>query len=206
MLFKELGEYTLPKLGIDEKQRMGNNPEYIGEPMQWYAMSVPYNRVLKVKDMLDSERIECFVPMRYEVRTVRGHKTRLYVPAVSNLLFVHTTDSRLKMFKQTTTFLQYLVRRVDGVSRKIVVPDAQMEQFIRVSRTDDDRLVYLKPEEINLSKGTRVRILGGVFDGVEGLFVRVKGKRNRRVVVLIDHVSAIAVSEVSPDLIEILDD
>ena len=81
-----------------------------------------------------------------------------------------------------------------------------MEQFMRVSRTDDDRLVYLKPEEINLSKGTRVRILGGVFDGVEGLFVRVKGKRNRRVVVLIDHVSAIAVSEVSPDLIEILDD
>lgn len=135
-----------------------------------------------------------------------GKKVRLYVPAVSNLLFVHTTDSRLRLFKQTTTFLQYLVRRVDGVSRKIIVPDAQMEQFMRVSRTDDDRLVYLKPEEINLSKGTRVRILGGVFDGVEGLFVRVKGKRNRRVVVLIDHVSAIAVSEVSPDLIEILDD
>lgn len=206
MLFKELEEHTLPKLGIDEKQRMGNNPEYIGEPMQWYAMSVPYNRVLKVKGMLDEAQMECFVPMRYEVRTVRGRKVRQYIPAISNLLFVHTTDSRLKMFKQTTTFLQYLVRRVDGVSRKIVVPDAQMEQFIRVSRTDDDRLVYLKPEEINLSKGTRVRILGGVFDGVEGLFVRVKGKRNRRVVVLIDHVSAIAVSEVSPDLIEILDD
>ena len=182
----------------------GGSPE-AGEPVCWYAMSVPYNRVLKVKDMLDSERIECFVPMRYEVRTVRGHKTRLYVPAVSNLLFVHTTDSRLKMFKQTTTFLQYLVRRVDGVSRKIVVPDAQMEQFIRVSRTGDDGLVYLKPEEINLDKGTRVRILGGVFDGVEGLFLKVKGRRSRRVVGLVDHVSAVAVSEVSPDLIEVLD-
>lgn len=205
MLFKELGEYTLPKLGIDEKQRMGNNPEYIGEPMQWYAMSVPYNRVLKVKGMLDEAQMECFVPMRYEVRTVRGKKVRLYVPAVSNLLFVHTTDSRLRLFKQTTAFLQYLVRRVDGVSRKIIVPDAQMEQFMRVSRTDDERLTYLKPEEINLSKGTRVRILGGAFDGVEGIFVKVKGKRNRRVVVLIDYVSAIAVSEISPDLIEVLD-
>lgn len=187
------------------KNRWENSAEHIGEPVCWYAMSVPYNRVLKVKDMLDSERIECFVPMRYEVRTVRGHKTRLYVPAVSNLLFVHTTDSRLKMFKQTTTFLQYLVRRVDGVSRKIVVPDAQMEQFIRVSRTGDDGLVYLKPEEINLGKGTRVRILGGAFDGVEGLFLKVKGRRSRRVVVLVDHVSAVAVSEVSPDLIEVLD-
>lgn len=80
-----------------------------------------------------------------------------------------------------------------------------MEQFIRVSRTGDDGLVYLKPEEINLGKGTRVRILGGAFDGVEGLFLKVKGRRSRRVVVLVDHVSAVAVSEVSPDLIEVLD-
>lgn len=75
---------------------------------------------------------------------------------------------------------------------------------MRVCRTNDEHLIYLKPEEINLSKGTRVRILGGIFNGVEGIFVKVKGKRNRRVVVLIDHVSAIAVSEVSPDLIEII--
>lgn len=176
----------------------------VEEPMRWYAMSVPYNRVLRVKSMLDEKQISCFVPMRYEVRTVRGRKMRLYVPAVSNLIFVHTTDSCLKLFKQTTTFLQYLVYKVDGVSHKIIVPDAQMEQFMRVCRTNDEHLIYLKPEEINLSKGTRVRILGGIFNGVEGIFVKVKGKRNRRVVVLIDHVSAIAVSEVSPDLIEII--
>lgn len=174
------------------------------ESVHWYAMSVPYNRVLKVKNMLDEKQIPCFVPMRYEVRTVRGRKIRQYVPAISNLIFVHTTDTCLKLFKQTTTFLQYLVRKIDGVSQKIIVPDVQMEQFMRVCRTNDEQLIYLKPEEINLSKGTRVRILGGVFNGVEGIFVKVKGKRNRRVVVLIDHVSAIAVSEVSPDLIEII--
>lgn len=133
----------------------------VEEPMHWYAMSVPYNRVLRVKSMLDEKQISCFVPMRYEVRTVRGRKMRLYVPAVSNLIFVHTTDSCLKLFKQTTTFLQYLVYKVDGVSHKIIVPDAQMEQFMRVCRTNDEHLIYLKPEEINLSKGTRVRILGG---------------------------------------------
>ena len=44
----------------------------VEEPMRWYAMSVPYNRVLKVKNMLDEKRIVCFVPMRHEVRTIRG--------------------------------------------------------------------------------------------------------------------------------------
>lgn len=190
---------------MKRQERIDSVEQIISEPLYWFAMSVPYNRALKVKAMLESERIECFIPMRYEVRTVKGRKTRLYVPAVSNLLFVHTTDSRLKIFKQTTTFLQYLMCRIDGVSRKIIVPDAQMEQFIRVSRSDDDGLVYLKPEEVNLKKGTRVRILGGAFDGVEGVFLKIKGKRSRRVVVLIDNVSAVAVSEVSPDLIEVLD-
>lgn len=175
-----------------------------GELKCWYAMSVPYNRVLKVKNMLDEKHIECFVPMRYEVREVKGHKVRLYVPAISNLIFVHTTDEILKLFKQSTTLLQYLVYKRDGVAHKIIVPDAQMQQFIRVCNTNDEQLIYLRPDEINLSRGTRVRILGGTFNGVEGVFVKVKGKRNRRVVVLIDHVSAIAVSEVSPDLIEIV--
>lgn len=191
------------KGGVDMDRNIGTVESI--EPICWYAMSVPYNRVLKVKSMLDEAQIECFVPMRYEVRTIQGRKIRQYVPAISNLIFVHTTDSRLKLFKQTTTYLQYLVRSVDGISRKIIVPDFQMEQFIRVCHNDEGRLLFLKPEEINLSKGTRVRILGGVFNGVEGVFVKVKGKRNRRVVVLIDHVSAIAVSEVSPDLIEVLD-
>lgn len=174
------------------------------EEVHWYAMSVPYNRVLKAKDLLDAKQIECFVPMCYKVQTVKGRKTRVHVPAISNLIFVHTTDSLLKAFKQTTPLLQYLVWTADGTSHKIIVPDRQMAQFIRVCQSHDEELLFLKPEEINLAKGTRVRILGGSFDGVEGIFVRVKGHRNRRVVVLIDHVSAVAVSEVSPDLIEII--
>ena len=59
--------------------------------------------------------------------------------------------------------------------------------------------------EINIEKGTKVRIHGGSFDGTEGVFVKIKGKRNRRVVVLIEGLAAIAINaEISPDLIEII--
>lgn len=174
------------------------------EPVYWFAMSVPYNRVLKVKNILDQNNIECFVPMRYELRIVKGQEVQLYVPAISNLIFVHTTSSKLKLFKQSVTFLQYLVRKVDGISQKIIVPDKQMEQFIRVCSTNDKQLVFINPGEINLSKGIRVRIHGGAFNGVEGILVKVKGRRSRCVVVVIEHVSAIVVSEISQEMIEII--
>ena len=68
---------------------------------------------------------------------------------------------------------------------KIIVPDGQMRDFIAVAGTYDEHLLFFKPEEINPAKGTRVRIIGGDFAGYEGIFIKVKGARDRRVVICI---------------------
>ena len=47
-----------------------------------------------------------------------------------------------------------------------------------------------------------MRITGGPFEGQEGVFVKVKGARDRRVVVQIQGVIAVAMATVNPDLIE----
>ena len=49
-----------------------------------------------------------------------------------------------------------------------------------------------------------MRIIGGAFNNVEGIFVKVKGVRSRRVVLLVEGVTAVALTEVSPDLLEVL--
>lgn len=174
------------------------------ESMHWFAMSAPYHREIKVKEMLDKEKIESFIPMRQAVRTVKGKKEKILLPAVSNLIFVHATESQLRSFKKCTSYLQYLTWTVDGVVQKIIVPDCQMNQFMAVCNTYDKRLIYLKPEEINLSKGVHVRIHGGIFDKVEGIFVKVKGARSKRVVVMLQNTMAVATAEVHPDLLEVL--
>lgn len=176
------------------------------EPMHWFAMSAPFRREIKVKEMLEKEKMECFIPMRQDIRTVKGKKEVVSVPAVSNLIFVHTTDSRLKWFKTYTTYLQYLTWTIDGISHKIIIPDYQMNQFMAVCNTHDKKLIFLKPYEVNLSKGVHVRIHGGTFDNVEGIFVKVKGARSKRVVVLLPNTMAVATAEVHPDLLEILSD
>ena len=69
----------------------------------------------------------------------------------------------------------------------------------------NEKITYLRPEEVNIKKGTRVRVHGGVFDGTEGHFVKLQGKRSRRVVLLIEGITAVALTEISTDFIEVLD-
>ena len=65
-------------------------------------------------------------------------------------------------------------------------------------------LSFFSPDEVNLRKGTKVRITGGDFAGQEGIFLKVKGARDRRVVIEIQGVIALAMATIHPDLIEVI--
>ena len=171
----------------------------------WYAMSAPYRNELKVQQAL-KERfgIEAYVPLRCEVVTRRGRKERRMTPAVSNLLFAHASRQALNEAKPFIPRMQFKTQVEEGRNRLIVIPDKQMQDFIRVSASEDEKKLYLLPEEVDIKKGTRVRIIGGPFDGVEGVFIKVKGARNRRLVVSIPGLLSVASAEVTPDLIEVV--
>lgn len=176
------------------------------EALQWFAMRVTYKRELSVKAQLDALSIETYIPMHYRLKTSRvGKRIRVLEPVVHNLIFVHTTKSFIQDFKTQVPHLQYMTCREDGKNVPIIVPDAQMKDFIAVTNNYDESLVYLKPEEVNVSKGARVRIHGGAFDGIEGLFVKIEGKRSKRVVVQIQNVISVAMATISSDFIEVLD-
>ena len=80
-----------------------------------------------------------------------------------------------------------------------------MESFIKVTGSLSEGILFFSPDEINLSKGVRVRIHGGQFDGLEGTFVKVKGARDKRVVVDISGVIVVATCTLKCDLVEVLD-
>ena len=80
------------------------------------------------------------------------------------------------------------------------IPDAQMRSFILVAGTYDEAVIYVEPEELKLVKGTKVRITGGVFEGAVGEFVRLR--HDRRVVVNIEGVMAVATTFIHSSLIE----
>ena len=163
-----------------------------------------YKAEKKAEETLSAAGIEHYVPKTYALRVYHGVKRRHLVPAIPSLVFVHASHDQLVDFKRGHNFLQFITGGRGADNEPMVVPDRQMADFIKVSNQYEVEKVYLKPEEVDLAKGTRVRILGGPFDGVEGLFLRVKGKRDKRLVVWVERVIATAV-DISPDLIQVIE-
>ena len=174
----------------------------IPEKIQWFAMRVTYRRELKAKENLDAEGIENYIPMRWSSRIRHGRKVRELVPVVRGLVFVRTVLSDIQRVKQKMPYLQYIVDHRSGT--KIVVPEDQMKLFIAVTGTYDDKLLWFGEDEVNLAAGTRVRIIAGEFEGYEGIFLKVKGARDKRVVIAIEGVIAVALATISPELIEVI--
>lgn len=176
------------------------------EPVQWFVMNA-YKSEKRAEDALTSEQgLEYFIPKRYEARKFQGKMKRVLVPVIPNLVFVHARYSEIENFKQKCPFLRYATRKIDGANRIMKVPDSQMESFINVAKHYDEELTFYSPDELDLKKGTRVRVIGGTFHGVEGVLLKVKGKRSKSVVISLKDVLAVSATEISPDLIEVLKD
>lgn len=174
-------------------------PETRYEEIEWFAMRVTYHWELEVQRLLDKRGVESYIPMKYEKSAKTGRK-RL-VPVIHNLIFVHTTASRIQELKSPACIPQLQYMMDQRLGRKITVPDKQMRLFIAVTGIYDESLRFFGPSEINFTKAQKVRITGGIFEGCEGVFVKVKGSRSKKVVVEIQGVISVALISVHPDLV-----
>lgn len=171
----------------------------------WFAMSAPFSKEVEAQVLLQRYNIESFVPLSYKIVTKKdGNKVRKLVPAIHNLIFVKTTRLIIQEVKQRISILQFLTKPENGRNVPIIIPERQMQQFITVCKSQNEDLTYLSPTEINLTKGTRIKIIGGPFDGVEGTFIKIKGYKKRRIVVSLLGIAAVATAEINPDYIQII--
>ena len=188
----------------------GRDTTMCGDPKSWFPMRVTYQREMKVKAELDRLGIENFVPMRYKVveRQNDGDTElrRVLVPAINNLIFVRSTQERLSELKRRNEVLEPLRYMMDHTVSKehaiMTVADREMENFMRVASRTDDSVMFLDDETIVGKEGKRVKIMGGVFEGVTGVIRRVK--RCKRVVVEIEGVASVAIAWVPAGVLKVI--
>ncbi len=178
---------------------INNNVEQEPEAKVWYAIRVTFNREMKVKDDLDLRGIESFIPMKYVMAIRRGRRVKKLVPSIHNLIFFHIEPSVMKEYKATTKLpIRYIMN--PATKRPVVVPEREMNNFIAVAGTYEEQLEYLTPQPGQFTRGDRVRILGGPFEGAEGVLKRVKG--DSRVVVSVEGLVAVVTTSIHPSLLE----
>lgn len=169
--------------------------------IRWFPLRVPYGRELKLKAFLDGRQIECFIPMMHTMVEKDGVRRKVILPAIRNLCFVRETRCHIDGLRVELAGRIAVHYIWDKATREpIVVPDKAMQDFIRISRTMDDDLVYLSDVTPKLREGQRVRVLAGPFQGVEGVVVRLH--KSRRVMVELPGMMAVATTYIRPELLE----
>ena len=183
----------------------GRDTTMCGDPISWFPMRVTYSRELKVKAELDRLAIENFLPMTYKLLdadTENPHRD--LVPAINNLIFIHSSKDWICNLKSTNAVLQPLRYMMDRTTQQphtiMTVPDAQMQNFMRVASKTDDSVMFLNDETVVGKEGKHVLITGGVFDGVTGVIRRVK--RCKRVVVELEGIASVAIAFVPSVLLK----
>jgi transcription antitermination factor NusG len=147
----------------------------------WYVLFATHGKAAKIGDYLKTVNIEYFFPVEHKEKRIKNSQLTKYVlqPLIGNLLFVKSSkeclDAHLQEVKLRFGIESSLYYRDLGSKEIIVVPETQMQNFISVAGCTKGNITYFSNEELNLTKGTKVRIIGGIFTGVEGIFMRIKG-------------------------------
>ena len=177
------------------------------ETAAWYVLRVTYQRELIAKRKLDELHIESFVPTRQVKCKLRNGRVSMQRRAlVHNYIFIHADRATIDNVKRfELPYLRYVMHNKDNVRQMMTVPEEQMHNFMLITGTEDERLMLLQPESVDIALGTRVRITGGLFAGAEGVLIKVAGARDRRVVVKIDGVAAVATPKIEKELLEIIE-
>lgn len=174
------------------------------ESVEWYAIRVTYCREMKLKDILNSRNIENYIPVQYKEVILNGKKKTVLQPVIRNLVFVRTSRKVLDAVKldiEGIIPIRYIYNK--ATKAPIVISEKEMRQFIAVSGMLDQQLIYVPLENCNLKRGERVRVLGGVFEGIEGEIVRIKN--DRRILVSISGFMGVATGFIHPSLLQKID-
>ena len=158
----------------------------------WYVLRVTYQREMAAAKRLEEMGIRHFVPTcRVKIRNEKGlaigWKTD---PLIHNYIFVFDTYENILLVKQgKLDYLRFVMAKnpSSGENEPQYVPDKQMDDFMKVVSTMGSKPV---DPNIDLRKGDRVRVLTGPFEGVEGVYIRMSKRHEKRVVVKIDGVAA----------------
>ncbi|MCL2652066.1 MAG: UpxY family transcription antiterminator [Candidatus Azobacteroides sp.] len=161
--------------------------------MNWYAAKVKHQTERKVKTWLDERAIENYIPFHSILIERKGRKFKSEKPIVPGLIFIRT-DYHIAYTLLFEAREKMLFLRNRENYQLLIVPDKQMQDFMFLLDLSESTL---RIENENLKRGDRVRVIKGIFAGIEGELVRIG--RHKKVVVRLEGLFSFAVPTYIPN-------
>lgn len=154
--------------------------------MGWWAVYTRYHHERAVSEMIAAKGLEVFLPLYKSVRHWKDREASLSTPLFPCYLFVREeADCRLPIL--TTPGVNMIVT-LGG--RSAMIPEGEIEALRKAVRGPGP----VEPHPY-LKCGERVRVIGGILSGVEGVLLR-KGNACR-LVISVDMLARSAAVEVN---------
>ena len=162
----------------------------LAEEARWYALTVRSRFEKKAHSDLTSRDLESFLPLIEEVHIWSDRKKKVWEPLFRGYLFVRTNLRNKLSILQTDG----VVRFVQLGTHPSPIPDNQIE-WIRIFTGHPVSVRH----EAYLSKGEKVRVTSGPFQGIEGVVVHSRGAM--RMVISLDAIAQSVSVEISPSMV-----
>lgn len=156
--------------------------------MHWFPMRVrnsSASRLKQLKNRLDSQKefqVETYIPEGF----IRVSNDKMdFAPLLLNYIFVHSTYTDLLQIKRNQEYFEYLRFVMHPTyddhfnvhDEILVISDKTMDDYIRLTREENDKVIFLNNMNYVFRPSQPVQIVQGQFAGVTGRIKRVGGNR-----------------------------
>lgn len=187
----------------------------ISEPRKkehrWYVCKAAYGTI-PYREKLKEAGFQFFLPTYFVMQKVGERNVRIEKPTVMNYIFVYAEADELHAFTKFTANLSVVLKPASKHEEEIreyddyilSIPERQMQMFMKSIGQYDKAVPFIKPSEIDLEKGDYVKIIGGPFEGVEGVLLTSQGKDGGRVLISVGNLAIVPTLEIEPRYIQVL--
>ena len=179
--------------------------------MSWYVFRASYGREDKAFEYIVKDGTYVYIAKRYVYKMVKGKKKKVLEALIPNLLFVYTTKEKAEEYVKSTSALSWLsyyynhfVQDENLKNPPLTVSCREMENFIIATCNKSEHLKFVEESQCHFRGGEKVKVIDGLFKGVEGRVARVSGQQ--RVVVTLSQVGLVATAYIPTAFMQIIEE
>lgn len=141
----------------------------IHDDRYWYVIRTRPNFEKKVNLQIIKKKIETFLPLIPTIRIWSDRKKKIFVPLFPGYIFIYATENeRYIAISGTNGAINYIRYQ----NRPAIVSENEINN-IRISLKSPERIK--KSGDVYISKGDLVRINSGIFKGLTGYAIEIRG-------------------------------